>query len=110
MTGASSWDWALFAFSLLAALVATYPAVENRSPVFVAVFLLSRAKRRSLPAHTLAQELKKRIQGHQIVRFTAQGGYIWKNGSRYLSTEKGRWIGVIFGHLQDILGLHGKIS
>ena len=110
MMGASYWDWALFAFSLLAALVATYPAVENRSPVFVAVFLLSRAKHRSLPAQTLVQELKKRIRGHQIVRFTAQGGYIWKNGSRYLSTEKGRWIGVIFGHLQDILGLHGKIS
>ena len=109
MTSASFWDWALFCIAVFCAAVATYPGVENRSPVFVAVLLLSRAKRRSLPVHVLARELKKRIQGHQIVRFTAQGGYIWKNGSRYLSTEKGRWIGVIFGRLQDILGMHGKI-
>lgn len=110
MTDASSWDWVLFGIAVFFAVVATYPAVENRSPVFVAVLLLSRAKRRSLPVHILAQELKKRIQGPQIVRFTAQGGYIWKKGSRYLSTGKGRWIGVIFGRLQDILGLHGEAS
>lgn len=108
MTGTSSWDWALIGIAVFFAAVANYPAVENRSPVFVAVLLLSRAKRRSLSVRVLSKELRKRIQGREIVRFTAQGGYIWKKGGRYLSTGKGRWIGVIFGHLQDILGLHGK--
>lgn len=106
----SSWDWALLGFSVAAALVATYPAVENRSPVFVAVLFLARAKGRTLPASVLTRELKKRVQGQQLVRFTADGGYIYKNQGRYLNTRKGRWIGVIFGRVQEILGLQGKTS
>lgn len=106
----SFWDWALLGISAASALVATYPAVENRSPVFVAVLLLARAKGRLLPASALAKELKKRIHGRQLVRFTVAGGYIHKDGARYLNTWKGRWIGEVFGRLQGVLGLNGKTS
>ncbi|NDB95261.1 MAG: hypothetical protein EBZ78_03750 [Verrucomicrobia bacterium] len=110
MTDASSWDWALLVFALFAALVATYPAVENRSPVFVAVLLLDRARRRSLSIPMLAGELRKRVRGRQLVLLTVAGGYICKKRGKYCNTCKGRWIGLIFGRLQKILGLDGKTS
>lgn len=97
-------DWALLGFSIFTAVVATFPALENRSPVFVAVLLLARAQGRTLPASVLKREMGKRIQGRSLIHFTQKGGYIRKKRNRYHNTLKGKCIAAIFACLQALLG------
>jgi len=65
-------DWLLLWFSLFTALVATFPAVQNRSPTFMVVLILSKSKSCSLTFDRLEKELKKRISGHQLVLLSAK--------------------------------------
>ena len=98
-------DALLLLLSILAAAVATYPAIENRSPVLVMFMLLGRAKNRQLSVSTLHTDMKKRISGLSLVQRTDEGGYIQKKGALYKNTLKGHVLGGFFSLFQKILGL-----
>ena len=98
-------DALLLFLSILAAAAATYPAIENRSPVLVMVMLLGRAKNRQLSVSTLHTDMKKRISGLSLVQLTDKGGYIKKKGVLYKNTFKGHFLGGFFSLIQKILGL-----
>ena len=98
-------DALLLFLSILAAAAATYPAIENRSPVLVMVMLLGRAKNRQLSVSTLHRDMNKRISGLSLVRLTGKGGYIQKKGVLYKNTLKGHVLGGFFSLIQKILGL-----
>ena len=98
-------DALLLFLSILAASAATYPAVENRSPVLIMVMLLGRAKNRQLSVSSLHADMKKHISGVSLVQLTDKGGYIHKKGALYKNTLKGHVLGGFFSLIQKILRL-----